>query len=583
MDTLTTLDIREYIAQEQSKIFKRADQTFIYLLSIEYIISIIIAFTLTPLTWQGAESSVNPHTYFAVFFGAVIITLPIFLSRKQEHTPLTRHVNVIAQCLMTSLFVHLLGGRIEAHFMYFVSLAFFSYYQDWKVIITATLVIATDHLVRAIVLPFSLYGSSQIQIWRVLEYATYVIIEDIVLIKMCLEAGKQMQEQARTVIRARQLEAEQIAIATEQANTITHIQELKAEQQRDAETFARSIEQLLPTVANLAEGDLTARFTTDSTNDSVLQLCTGLNHAIETIRELVLHVADIITATASSGEHIVSATEELSTQARIQTQNTADIRSALQTLSAIQHQTLTTIMSATSKAHTTREHASSGNAILERTMQSISNIADTVYMSSEQIGVLGDAGKHIGEVILTIEEIADQTNLLALNAAIEAARAGEQGRGFAVVADEVRKLAERTQKATKEIESMIGNLQRNTTTAVQSISSITAEVEKSKYVMTETSKAFNEIIDQIASVADAIEGSSSQSQHQEKESQAITQQVNSITDLAEQAQSFIGHINTSTHDLRHLTEELEASIHRFHVGNTTKLAKRSVKQLQRAT
>ncbi len=574
-------DIREYLAHEQNKVYGRADRTFVYLLAIEYVIGIIVAIVLSPLTWAGTQSSVHSHIYFAVLFGGVVISVPIYLSLKQPCTVLTRHSNVVAQCLMTSLFVHLLGGRIEAHFMYFVSLAFFSYYQDWKVLITATAVIATDHLVRSIVLPFSLYGSHEIQIWRVVEHATFVIIEDIILVKMCLELVHQSHDQARTVIRARQLEAEQATIATAQLETIQRIEELKAEQQRSAEEFAYYVQSLLPMVEQLSDGDLTTHFTTTSENDSIRQLCSGLNIAVEQIRSLILHIAEIIMSTDASSQHIASATEDLSTQAHTQTHNTGEIRTALHTLRTIQHGTFDIITGATNQAHSARDQAQSGSSMLARTVQSISSIAEIVRQSSEQISILGSAGQHIGEVVHTIEEIADQTNLLALNAAIEAARAGDQGRGFAVVADEVRKLAERTQKATKEIESMISSLQRNTKTAVASISSITAEVDRSKTVIEETSNAFGIIIQQIAAVSDAIEGASSHAQQQEHQSNAITDKIDLITSLAEQAQSSIGNINDSTHEFRTHIEDLQTSVHRFHVesNHSASLPNNGVKRL----
>ena len=164
-----------------------------------------------------------------------------------------------------------------------------------------------------------------------------------------------------------------------------------------------------------------------------------------------------------------------------------------------------------------------------------------------------------------IEDIADQTNLLALNAAIEAARAGEQGRGFAVVADEVRKLAERTTKATKEITSMISQIQKDTTGAVNSMEEGTKEVESGKKLADEAGKALKDIITATDKVLDIVNTVAAASEEQSSAAEQISHNIEAINSVTQESTTGIQQIAKASEDLSRLTSTLQGQISKFKI------------------
>jgi methyl-accepting chemotaxis protein len=224
------------------------------------------------------------------------------------------------------------------------------------------------------------------------------------------------------------------------------------------------------------EGDLTKRLEAAS-QDEVGELSRWFNVFMDKLHEIICQVT-------SSTEHIASATEEISASANQQAQGaetqkdqTTQVATAMQEMSSTVMQVSDNSNRAADAARKAEETARQGGTIVEVTLTKMRLIAESVSATARKMESLGKSSDQIGRIIGVIDDIADQTNLLALNAAIEAARAGEQGRGFAVVADEVRKLAERTTTATKEIAQMIQNIQDETKIAVQAMEDGTRQVQ----------------------------------------------------------------------------------------------------------
>lgn len=172
---------------------KKTDRLFAGLLAFEWIAGIIVAVVVSPRTWAASHSDVHIHVWTAIILGGLVVAQPIALAITRPGQTLTRHVIAVGQMLWSALLIHLMGGRIEAHFGIFGSLAFLSFYRDWRVLISASLVVVIDHFVRGLYFPFSIYGISTVQSWRWLEHTWWVVFEDIFLIRACLANIDEMQ------------------------------------------------------------------------------------------------------------------------------------------------------------------------------------------------------------------------------------------------------------------------------------------------------------------------------------------------------------------------------------------------------
>jgi signal transduction histidine kinase/CheY-like chemotaxis protein len=165
---------------------------------------------ISPRAWDGTVSSVHPHVYLALVLGGVISGLPIYMILRHPGETLTRHTVAVAQALWSALLIHLTGGRIETHFHVFGSLAFLAFYRDWRVLTTATAIVAVDHLVRGLFLPQSVYGVLGADGWRTVEHAFWVLFEVTFLVIACQRSLGEMHE-----IAERQAELEQTNVKIE--------------------------------------------------------------------------------------------------------------------------------------------------------------------------------------------------------------------------------------------------------------------------------------------------------------------------------------------------------------------------------
>jgi signal transduction histidine kinase len=169
-------------AEAQDQIHRRTDHMFAWLMLFQWGAGIAAALRISPKTWIGAVSQIHVHVLAAIFLGGAISAFPAFLAFKWAGHTLTRHTIAVAQMLTSALLIHLTGGRIETHFHVFGSLAFLAFYRDWRVLVSATTVVAVDHLMRGLFLPQSVFGVLTPSSWRWLEHAGWVVFEDIFLI-----------------------------------------------------------------------------------------------------------------------------------------------------------------------------------------------------------------------------------------------------------------------------------------------------------------------------------------------------------------------------------------------------------------
>jgi len=180
--------------EQQGSVFKDTDRLFALLMALQWFAAIVAALWIAPRNWVGGTSSTHVNVYLAVFFGGAISAGPIFLAITRPGAVMTRHTIGVCQGLTSALLIHLTGGRIETHFHVFGSLAFLSFYRDWRVLVSATVVVAVDHLLRGLFWPESVFGVITASSWRWLEHAGWVLFEDVFLIHMCRRSVREMQE-----------------------------------------------------------------------------------------------------------------------------------------------------------------------------------------------------------------------------------------------------------------------------------------------------------------------------------------------------------------------------------------------------
>ncbi len=177
----TSLRVAEIFDQHQHLVHRRTDQMFAALMALQWVAGVAAALWVSPKTWIGADSQTHPHVWAALLLGGAISSLPIALALTRPGRPTTRYSVAVGQMLMGGLLIHLTGGRIETHFHVFGSLAFLSFYRDWRVLVPATVVVAADHFLRGLLWPQSVYGVLAASEWRWLEHAGWVLFEDTFL------------------------------------------------------------------------------------------------------------------------------------------------------------------------------------------------------------------------------------------------------------------------------------------------------------------------------------------------------------------------------------------------------------------
>jgi two-component system, sensor histidine kinase and response regulator len=204
-DTTAMRTTRLFDAQRE-RLYRQVDRLFAALLAFQWLAGILAAVWISPLTWAGADSQTHPHVWAAFLLGGVITIPAILLALLAPGQASTRQAIGVSQMLMGGLFIHLTGGRIETHFHVFGSLAFLAAYRDWRVLVTASVVVAGDHLLRGALWPQSIFGTGLASNWRWLEHAGWVVFEDAILILSVRQSLREMQNIAE---RQAQLETTQ--------------------------------------------------------------------------------------------------------------------------------------------------------------------------------------------------------------------------------------------------------------------------------------------------------------------------------------------------------------------------------------
>ena len=343
---------------------------------------------------------------------------------------------------------------------------------------------------------------------------------------------------------------------------ITEMKKLSDEINREQKYLSEKVDQLLENMDMFASGDLTVSVPSDS-DDAIGRLFDGFNRSVENISAIMTRLEETIETTAAAAAEISSSTEQLSAGVQEQSAQSAEVAAAVEEMTRT---VLENSKNAQETAHTASENgklAEEGAEIVSRTTEKMKKISRVVGDSASTVTKLGQSSKAIGEIVSVIDDIADQTNLLALNAAIEAARAGEQGKGFAVVADEVRKLAERTTQATKQIETMISTVQSETEDAVTSMQGGTKEVEEGIVLADKAREAISGIEKHTKNAVDMITQIAAASEEQSATSEEISRNAEVISNVSTESANGVTQIAHAADDLTRMTEKLREMISRF--------------------
>ena len=414
--------------------------------------AVLVVYALVLASWYDTWAE-------AVFIGVGSAIALLVIYRLAAGSMLSRMAMAAGFMVQSALHIHQAHGMIEMHFGIFVLLGVLLYYRDWVPLVTAALLIATHHLLFF----YLQLGGSSIWVfentdsgwWIVFLHAGYVVIETVVFVVLSID------------LRNDAMQSTEITALTDKIISQDSI-------------------------------DLTLR---SSGSTELLRRFDGFTLEIDV---LASKVAKTAVELKSDGEILATITEEMERNTNVQRQETDMIATAVEQMSRAIEEVSKNAEVAANSAKQVDENASQATLLSKKTRKSIEQLAEQVNKSTETIRALHGETKNIGTVLDVIRGVAEQTNLLALNAAIEAARAGEQGRGFAVVADEVRLLASRTSKATEEIVEVVQRNQSQTQNTVAVIEKGKEKAEQGLALSKESGDVMQEIQQGAQEVVNAI-------------------------------------------------------------------------------
>ena len=326
--------------------------------------------------------------------------------------------------------------------------------------------------------------------------------------------------------------------------------------------ITRSLGVAVSAADRVAGGDLTVQVP-ESSQDEVGQICRSINNIVEHFREVISLVAQNSQQVAAASLELSCAAEEMASGAARVADQAGTVATASEQLAATSNEIALNCGAAAAGSQKANATAVEGAGVVKETVQGMNQIAENVRESAASIGNLGTTSEQIGAIISTINDIADQTNLLALNAAIEAARAGEQGRGFAVVADEVRALAERTSSATREIAGIIKSVQQETGSAMRVMEAGVSQVESGTVGAAKSGTALEEILQQISAVTMQVNQIATAAEEQTATTDEISANIRSINEVVQGTARSAQESASSAQQLSILAEEQQRLVGQF--------------------
>ena len=333
--------------------------------------------------------------------------------------------------------------------------------------------------------------------------------------------------------------------------------ELESENQRNQAAILRLLDEL----GDLADGDLTVQATV--TEDFTGAIADSINYSIDQLRSLVQTINNSAVQVASAAQETQSTAMHLAEASEHQAQEIAGASAAVNEMAVSIDQVSANAAESAAVAERAVAIANKGAEVVQATIHGMDTIREQIQETSKRIKRLGESSQEIGDIVSLINDIADQTNILALNAAIQASMAGEAGRGFAVVADEVQRLAERSAAATKQIETLVKTIQTDTNEAVISMEATTAEVVKGARLAQDAGVALEEIENVSKTLADLIQNISNAARQQAASAGHISNTMNVIQEITSQTSAGTTATARSIGNLAEMAQEMRNSVAGF--------------------
>jgi twitching motility protein PilJ len=338
-----------------------------------------------------------------------------------------------------------------------------------------------------------------------------------------------------------------------------------AKYQAERDTMETAILKLLDDVSDVAQGDLTAE--AQVSEDVTGALADSFNYMIHELRRVVSHVQEVALQVSSSANEIQATTEHLAEGSTAQASQIVDSSAALDEMAVSIQQVSENASLSASVADQALSNAKEGALSVRNTIEGMHRIRNQVQETSKRIKRLGERSQEIGEIVQLIGDIADRTSILALNASIQAARAGEAGRSFVVVAEEVERLAERAANATKQIAGLVNTIQSETNEAVTAMEESTREVVQGSQVADQAGQALNEIEGVSTRLAELIQSISLAASQQARGSEGLSKAMGEISEVTQQTATGTKQAAVSIHALAGMADELRASVSTFKLPN----------------
>ncbi|BFM49169.1 methyl-accepting chemotaxis protein [Marinomonas sp. THO17] len=331
-----------------------------------------------------------------------------------------------------------------------------------------------------------------------------------------------------------------------------------------AKSINRPLQMAMHSAEVIAEGDLTQSVVLEG-NDEVTRLSKALMLMQTNLRSAILHIGKSSSQLASAAEELNSVTDNSTQGLQLQSNEIQQAAAAINQMSSAIDEVARTAQTTSQDSIESSRLASEGKQKVSETTKVIVDMSHEMQSSTGVINQLAEQVTSIGQILDVIRAVAEQTNLLALNAAIEAARAGEAGRGFAVVADEVRSLAHRTQESTEEIETMVREVQSSANAAVTAMQNATMKTDQAQHVAAEAATALEQITSRIAAISDSNHIIASAAEQQSTATREVDDNIATISDLSSQTVNGANETNANTAELTRLAVNLNELVVKFKV------------------